>query len=369
MSAIDLSLNASPLPRDLDTPCVVVDLDRLTANAVAMQAEQDLRSLALRPHLKTAKSVEVARMVLDLGAVGITVATIGEAEVFAGAGVDDIFIAYPLMVRGPKAKRLAALSTRCRLSVGVDSVEGIAALAASGADPDRLAVVVEIDSGGRRTGVPPPDVVPLVDTIEDHGLHWVGAFTHGGHSYVGADRVHDAAQDEQQALATVRTAMASTHSIADRVWSVGSTPTARLANRPPVTEVRAGTYLFGDRHQAALGAVQAGCHALVVAATVVSRPRPGECVLDAGAKSLAKDKAAYVAGYGVITDLPGAEIVALYDHHATVRLADGQEPRLGQQVSIIPNHVCPVVNLTDRLYVVRDGKMLDVWEVATRGRN
>jgi D-serine deaminase-like pyridoxal phosphate-dependent protein len=126
--------------------------------------------------------------------------------------------------------------------------------------------------------------------------------------------------------------------------------------------------MFGDRHQAAIGAVAAGEHAVVVAATVVSSTQPGWCVIDAGAKALAKDRAGYVSGHGVIPDLPGAVITTVYDHHAMVWLgSESRQPAIGDVVAVIPNHVCPVVNLTDRLHVVRHGRLLGTWHVATRG--
>ena len=171
---------------DLETPVVVVDLDRTDARIARMAAVMRERGVALRPHVKTHKSVEFARRQVEAGAVGLTVATIGEAEVFADAGFEDIFIAYPVIAVGPKAERLRRLSERCSLSVGADSVEGLGALAAAGGGASGpLRVLIEIDSGGARTGVMPDLAGPLARRAVDLGLEVAGAFTHEGHGYKG----------------------------------------------------------------------------------------------------------------------------------------------------------------------------------------
>jgi D-serine deaminase-like pyridoxal phosphate-dependent protein len=364
LSAIDRTLLAPTLPAGLDTPCVVVDLDVFESNVTKMQALMRQRGIALRPHLKTAKSVEVAKAVIDAGAVGITVATLGEASVFADAGIDDIFVAYPLLAIGAKATRLRSLSERCKLRIGADSIEGLRAL--SDALGDRrldVGVVLEVDSGERRSGVAPQSVGILRDGATKLGLRVDGAFTHGGHGYAGQAAAVAAGADEVDALSVASDQLGPSVTL-----SAGSTPTVRHSSVPPVNEQRPGTYMFGDRHQAAIGSVAAGEHAVVVAATVVSRTQPGWCVIDAGAKALAKDRAGYVSGHGVIPSLPGAVITTVYDHHAMVWLGDeAAPPAIGDVVAVIPNHVCPVVNLTDRLHVIRNGQRVDVWAVATRG--
>jgi D-serine deaminase-like pyridoxal phosphate-dependent protein len=372
-SPVDRAIRPPKLPPGLDTPVVVIDVDRLAQNLATMQAQQSAAGIRLRPHLKTAKNVAVARQAIALGAVGITVATLGEAEVFAEAGIRDIFVAYPVCATGPKAQRLAALAARCDLQVGIDSAEAVRAIAAAvpATQSGQLGVLVELDSGEGRSGVSPEEVPNLVGLIVSSGLTWRGAFTHGGHSYLGPERVTAAAADEVNTLSAARAAVLSAgYDISEATWSAGSTPTARLSNCPPVTEQRPGTYMFNDRHQAHLGAAPPGTHALVVAVTVVSLPRPGVCILDSGAKSLAKDRAPYVAGHGFISELPNAVITTLYDHHAVVQLhPSDREPAIGQQLSVIPNHVCPVINLTDALVIASEGRVLGTWQVDSRGRH
>src|SRR5690349_23390148 len=185
----------------LDTPVVVVDLDRVDARIEAMAAAMRQRGVALRPHAKTHKSIEIARRQVAAGAVGLTVATVGEAEVFAAAGIDDVFIAYPLVPQGPKADRLRALTERCSLAVGADSVAGLQTVAtAVRGSRTPPAILIEVDVGGHRTGVPPGEVGRLAEQAIDLGLTVRGVFTHGGHSYAGRAERNAAAEDEMRGL-------------------------------------------------------------------------------------------------------------------------------------------------------------------------
>ena len=355
----------------IDTPALVIDVDRLTAAIDGMAAQMSDRGVALRPHAKTHKSVEVGRRQVAAGAGGLTVGTIGEAEVFAAAGLDDLFIAYPLVPRGPKAGRLRAVADRCRLTVGFDSVEGARAIAeALGDSAGRVGLLVEVDSGGHRTGVRPGDVAALARAAAGLGLSVVGVFTHGGHGYAGPDARAGAADDEVQALAEAAAGLTSV-GIEPRVVSAGSTPTAVESARGGVTEERPGTYVYGDRIQVALGSIGPDAVAALVAATVVSVDAVSRrVVVDAGAKILSKDVAAYVVGHGEIPSLGGATISRVNDYHGVVQLGeDAPLPEVGRVVTVVPNHICPVVNLVDDVLVVRDGVVVDRWAVDARGRN
>ena len=354
----------------MDTPLVIVDLDRTEDNIAAMADAMRARGVALRPHAKTHKSVELARMQIAAGAVGITVGTIGEAEVFAAGGIRDIFIAYPVYPVGEKAARLRALADACDLSVGFDSVAGAEAVAAAVrgvARPPRA--VLEIDSGGHRTGVAPASAGSVAAAGRAAGLEVVGVFTHAGHGYGGPD-VRDAAADQEaDALAEAAASLAAV-GIAVSVVSAGSTPTVLRSARGAVTEERPGTYIFGDAIQVGLGSMAAGSVALTVAATVISTAVDGQFVVDAGAKILSKDTAAYLSGHGVILGWPEARLVRLNDYHGIAEVPEGSaRPAVGEVVSIMPNHVCPVVNLVDELVMVRDGEVIGRWRVDARGRN
>jgi D-serine deaminase-like pyridoxal phosphate-dependent protein len=359
---------------ELDTPAVVIDLDRVEERIAGMAIAMRERGVALRPHTKTHKSIELARRQVAAGASGLTVATLGEAEVFADAGIDDLFVAYPLVAQGPKVARLCALAERTTLSVGADSAAAVEALAAATAGAARRpAVLIEIDVGGHRTGVRPSEAGRLAATAVSLGLTVRGVFTHGGHSYAGRAERLAAAEDEVRGLGQAAAALRAAGEEA-AVVSAGSTPTAELSARDGVTEERPGTYVFGDRQQAFLSDRPLDDTALLVAATVVSHGSGDGFdgfVVDAGAKILGKDVATYLAGHGSIVGYPAAVIERVNDHHGVVSLpvGTGDRPAIGDVVWIAPNHVCPVVNLVDQYVVARGGRVVDRWPVDARGRN
>ncbi len=359
------------LPAGLQTPCLVVDLEVVERNAGRLQDELDRRGVRLRPHVKTHKSVALARIQIAAGATGLTVGTLGEAEVMAAAGFTNLFLAYPLWAEGAKAARLRALHEAIGLIVGVDSLAGAERLAAAVAGTKGpLRVVIELDSGGHRTGAgSPEDGVAVALAARDLGMQVEGVFTHGGHSYAGPDAHSTAAADEVRTLGAAADALAGAGVPAETI-SAGSTPTAVDAATGQVNEIRAGTYLLGDHMQVALGSIPADGVALHVAATVVSTTVPGQVVLDAGAKCLTKDVAPYMDGHGFLPAYPAAVIERVNDYHGIVRIPDGSAaPALGEIVAIVPNHVCPVVDLFDSFVAVRGGAMVDRWPVDARGRS
>jgi D-serine deaminase-like pyridoxal phosphate-dependent protein len=359
------------LPGGLATPCIVVDLDIVARNIERLAAQARERGVALRPHAKTHKSLAIARMQLEAGAAGITVGTVGEAEVMAGGGIDDIFIAYPVWADDARGSRIARLHGAATLSVGIDSVDGAEMLARAVDGADRpLSVLVEIDSGGRRTGIADlTEVVRVAGAARSAGLRVVGAFTHGGHSYRGPDAPVPAAADEVASLGLAADALRDAGHVVDRV-SAGSTPTGIMSATGHVNEIRPGTYALGDRQQLVLGAVPPDGLALVVAATVVSNAVPGQVVVDAGAKTLTKDRASFVDGFGFVPAYPDAVIERLSDYHGAIAIPAGTPaPELGEIVAIVPNHVCPVVDLFDRFVATRSGVVVGQWPVDARGRS
>jgi D-serine deaminase-like pyridoxal phosphate-dependent protein len=358
------------LPTGLDTPVVVVDLQRVEANIALLQSELDRRAIALRPHAKTHKSVRVAEMQLAAGARGLTVGTLGEAETFAAAGIGDVFLAYPVWADGAKAGRLRALHVSSPgLVVGVDSVAGSRRLGDTmqGANPP-LRIRVEVDPGNRRTGVATPEAaVAVARAARDRGLVVDGVFSHGGHSYrPGA--AAEAGDDEIRILGAAADAL-RTDGFDISVVSAGSTPTMLTAALGPVTEIRAGTYVFGDRQQWVLGAIRAQGCAVAVAASIVS-VFDDRVVLDAGAKALTKDRADWLAGYGAVVGYPDVAIERLFDYHGVITFARGAaRPALGDVVAIIPNHVCPVIDLVDTFLAVAADGSAERWPVDARGRS
>jgi D-serine deaminase-like pyridoxal phosphate-dependent protein len=362
---------APAIPVGVDTPAVVIDLDVVERNARRLADALAERGIALRPHAKTHKSIALGKLQLDAGAHGLTVGNLGEAEVFAAGGIDDLFIAYPIWAEGPKAARLRALhdNDALRLAVGFDSIAGAERLAAAVSGSRRpLAVVLELDPGNRRTGAPPDRAGEIAAAARMAGLDVRGVFTHGGHGYAPGAAA-PAGADEVAALAQGAAALASV-GIEPIVISAGSTPTQLTAAVAPVNEIRAGTYLIGDRQQWAIGAVPGDGVAIAVAATVVSDAVDGQVVIDAGAKTLTKDVASYLVGHGLLPAYPGAIIERVSDYHGVVRFpSGGARPAVGDVVAVIPNHVCPVIDLRDSFLATRGGKIVGVWPVDARGRS
>jgi D-serine deaminase-like pyridoxal phosphate-dependent protein len=341
------------------TPYLAIDPAIVEANIAAMAATARERGLALRPHVKTHKCLPIAQRQLAAGAAGLTVATVGEAEIFA-AVCDDLFIAYPLWVDDAKAARLKALRDNgiC-LAVGVDSIAAAEQLARTAGPID---VLIEVDCGHHRSGIQPHAAGSIAAAAAGVGLTVRGVFTFPGHGYVPGT-AKDVAQQEEAALATARDAVSAAGQPVD-VVSGGSTPTAPSMRGGVVTEYRPGVYVFNDAQQLALGTCTVDQLALWAVATVVSIPEPGRFVLDAGSKALGADRPAWLDTHGFLLDIPEAAIVQLSEHHAVVTY-DGPVPALGERVRVVPNHVCNTVNLNAALYA----GPADVWPVAARDRN
>ena len=352
---------------ELATPSLVVDLDVLEQNVEEMALRCRELGIALRPHAKTHKSPDLARLQLDAGAAGLTVATVSEAQVFAAAGFTDLFIAYPLWVDPEKGRRLRALADTATVAVGVDSAEGARALAAQlGHHRDRVSVLVEVDSGHHRSGVDPEAVADLADVAVHAGLTVAGVFTFPGHSYSPGTQEAVAVQEAQALAAAAETLRAL--GIEDPTVSGGATPTAGAVAAGTMTEMRPGVYVFGDAQQWELGTTSPDRVALTCWATVVSHAG-GRVVLDSGSKALGADRAPWASGYGRLLDHPDARIVMLSEHHAVVDRVEGPLPPLGSHLRVVPNHVCNAVNLADTLTLARGGRVAGTWPVAARGAN
>ncbi|WP_432562396.1 alanine racemase [Kineococcus sp. SYSU DK003] len=336
----------------MPTPHVLVDPDLLEDNLARTRSA--LTGLAVRPHAKTHKSLEIARRQLAAGAVGLTVATVAEAEVFAQV-CDDLFIAYPLFVDEARAARLRALTGRARVSVGLSGTASVPALARV----PGLRVLVEVDPGMGRSGAPAAAAGAIAAAARDAGLTVEGVFAFPGHSYSPTGRAA-AAADEARELARAVDSLAA-EGIAARVVSGGSTPSAAFADAGVLTEYRPGVYVFGDAQQWELGSIAPEHIALTVTSTVVAR-FADRIVADAGSKVLGADRPAYASGFGRLLDHPEARIAALSEHHATIT---GLDVPVGTRLRLVPNHVCSAVNLVDELQVVGG----QTWAVDARGCN
>lgn len=343
---------------DLDTPCVLIDLDRVEANLKRVQAHADALGVALRPHIKTHKLPRLAQRQLELGAVGITVQKLGEAEVMADAGIADLFLPYNIM-GAKKLARLRALHERLTISVTADSPDTIAGYAASFTADRPLTVLIECDTGTARCGVQTPaQALALARQIGlAPGLSFGGLMT-----YPPSGRPEAAADWLAEAVALFAQA-----GIAIPRITAGNTPDLFRMDKGVVTEIRPGTYIYNDRMQVAAGAARWEDCALTVLATVVSRPTGRRVVIDAGSKALSSDIGG-LSGYGLIAGT-GHTIKFLNEEHGVIEMdAPSDSPRIGERVRVIPNHVCVVSNLFDTVNFIRDDTMIEMVPVAARGR-
>jgi D-serine deaminase-like pyridoxal phosphate-dependent protein len=361
-----------------DTPEVVIDLRRVQRNIARTAAIAAEHGVALRPHVKTHKLPPIAALQIEAGAVGIQVAKLGEAEVFAGAGIADIFVGYPLVGERKIARLIELLeTTSLKISVAVDALEVATPIATAAALAGvAVPVVIEVDTGLHRLGVRPGRAtLELASRLADlEGVHVAGLFTHEGHVYTQARSM-----EEKRTM--TRAACAALAETADLVRaggiplatvSVGSSGTFRFAVEcPDITEVRPGTYVFNDLSQLRQGAATPDDLAAFVVATVVGRPEATRAVIDAGSKVLTSDRLLTVdpgLTFGAVAGHPGAYVTRLSEEHGVLEFPAPPDLRIGDRVAIVPNHICPVVNLADSVSVIADGGLAERWVVSARGR-
>jgi D-serine deaminase-like pyridoxal phosphate-dependent protein len=355
----------------LETPVPIVDLDRLAHNLDRMAAYATLNGLRLRPHVKTHKSPRIAAEQLRLGAHGLTCATLREAEVMAEV-CDDLCVAYP-PVGAARLERLARLPSHVQISVAVDDANALDALALAARLGRRtIDVLVEADLGMHRVGVGSPEnAVAIARQIERaSSLRFTGLQFYPGHIRSHVDEQTSALVQLGRDIARYADAFADA-GLAAQVVSGGSTPAAwRMHEVPGVNEVRPGTYVYNDRTTAQIGACDWDDCALTVLATVVSVAVPGQAVIDAGTKALGREPLrAEGDGYGALLDRPEVVVSRMSEEHGILDLARTTwRPRLGDQVRIVPNHVCIVVHLNDEIIGVRGHAVETRWPVAARGR-
>ena len=283
-----------------------------------------------------------------------------------------MLLAYPI-VGEPKIRRLLALMERSHVTVSLDSREAAAALSRAMANAERtLDVYVEVNTGLNRVGASPGEEATALALDIDRlpGLRVVGVMSHEGHAGASApDRIEATALEAGRAMVETA-AMIRAHGIDLRHVSVGSTPSSPYTPTVPgVTEMRPGTYVFYDNSIFRHGRLGPERCAARIAATVVSRPAPDRAVLDAGSKALALDLSPSHPGHGYVVGHPEVEIARLSEEHGVVLLPpDELGFAVGDRHEVIPNHVCPTINLADELVIVRDGRVVDVWPVAARGK-
>jgi len=355
---------------ELDTPAVLIDVDLLKVNIEEMAREAARLGIRLRPHAKTHKSPEIAGMQLDAGACGVTVAKLTEAEVMAAYGIDDILVAYPVIGR-TKLARLKDLAEKTKVTVTVDSetaAQGVAEVGEAIGVP--VPVYVEVNTGQNRCGLEPGRAtVEFVKSLAAlRGIEVVGLMTHAGHAYQARNlnELRQIARGEAFLLADTRELLGKAGLQIDEI-SVGSTPTAHfMSEMSGITEIRPGTYAFNDYNMVSLGVAEIQRCALTVLSTVVSRPAGNRFVLDAGSKTLSSDPNVRGRGYGFIKGY-NCVISRLSEEHGVVETE--VEAGIGDRVEIIPNHCCPVVNLTDSVYLRKGEEVVGELKVRARGMN
>jgi len=360
--------------KDLDTPALLVDMDIMEKNLLWGQQKANSAGVKLRPHIKTHRTPALAKKQVELGAKGITVAKLGEAEVMAREGIDDIFIANEIVGK-IKIERLRKLNRQIHLETGIDNPIQAKMLSEKFFRENKpVEVLIEVDTGDARTGLQPGK--PVLEfanlIIQLPGLKLRGIFTHDGHSYRARDifEVNQFFKKSQEEM--LRTAnMLRLACIQVEEISVGSTPSYLVADiLPDITEVRPGTYIFLDAAQGNLLRSYKRC-ALTVLATITSRPTPKRVVVDAGTKALS----AYVRGsgvcqtqgFGLLKEKPTIYLESLSDEHGIFSTSLTNEYPIGDKLQIIPNHACPTCNLYNYLYGVRGCMVVNKWPITARG--
>ncbi len=356
---------------ELETPAIIADLNIVEANVARMANYARQQNLALRPHTKTHKIPALAKLQVVSGCHGITVAKTGEAEVMANAGLDNILVAYPVFGEA-KLERLAALALAARITVAVDSEVTIDAIAAAARRAhSSIDILVEVDVGMRRCGVNgSADALRLAQYVDGtRGVRFAGIMIYPGHIWVRPEEQAGPLRLVGEKLSEIL-ALLDHSGLSCDVVSGGSTPTAMQSHLiPGLTEIRPGTYIFNDRNSLGVGACTLTDCALRVVSTVVSTAVQDRAIIDAGTKTLSSDRwLSGGSGCGLVVEHPEINFESMSEEHGHLNLSGSEyRPRIGDRVSIVPNHVCACVNLHNRIWYHRGGVVEGFWPVEGRG--
>jgi D-serine deaminase-like pyridoxal phosphate-dependent protein len=358
-----------------ETPCIRIDVEKMERNIETMAKLAERNGVQLRPHVKTHKIPKIAQKQIDAGAVGVTVAKVSEAEVMANGGITNIFIAYPLITNS-KVERAIQLSQKIHLIIGVDSWAGALKLSEiSTASNHTLNIRLEIDTGLRRTGVLYGDALALAQRIHTlPNLKLNGIYTYRGPLLDGQPTLDLVAAGLQEGQLMVDLAeLMRQNGVPIHDVSVGSTPTAPYAAQVKgVTEIRPGTYVFQDRMQVKLGVCSLEDCAATVHTTIISLPEENRGIIDGGSKTFATDVQPNtyplgLQGFGYIIEDPEAVLERMSEEHGMLRFENTLGWQIGDQLNIIPNHICSTINLHNKIYLC-NGDHADELIVAGRGR-
>lgn len=356
---------------DLDTPALVIDLDQTDRNLARMADYCRSHNLNLRPHTKTHKMPALAKKQVELGASGIAVAKLGEAEIMVEAGLDHLLVAYPI-VGEPKAERLPALCERADITISLDSLESVESIAKSTQRRGvKVGILVEVDVGFHRCGLQDDRAaLSLARRILDRpSLDFRGFLFYPG-SYVTKESQEEQLGHVNASLGRLFATFAK-HGIPVAVVSGGSTPSARFSHRfSGLTEIRPGTYIFNDRNTVLHGAASWDDCAAAMLVTVVSNAVPGKVIVDGGSKTFSSDPAlAGNTGFGFIKEDPEAAFVAMNEEHGYLDISRStRRYAIGEKLTIIPNHICATVNLHNEVFFARGQVVESVCPVAARGK-
>lgn len=357
-----------------DTPFLLLNRDKLERNVARLRKHTDSFGIPLRPHLKTVKSIEAARLILTNGNGPATVSTLKEAEVFAAAGCKDLI--YAVGIAPQKLDRVAALlKAGTDISVILDSVEQAQVVAKYSQQAGiRIPALIEIDSDGHRSGVVPGDslLIDIGNILHHQGAELRGIITHAGESYhCKSLQEHQAMAEKERAAAVACAEALRKAGLPSPVVSVGSTPTAHFSqDLTGVTEVRAGVFTLFDLVMTGAGVCQTSDIALSVVATVIGhQQQKGWIMVDAGWMAMSRDRGTASQeidqGYGIVCDMAGNPLgdlimTAVNQEHGILSLRPGSQQSLpdlpyGSRVRILPNHACATVSQHGEFAVIKDG--------------
>ncbi|MBY0502285.1 MAG: alanine racemase [Bryobacteraceae bacterium] len=358
---------------DLDTPALLIDLDIMERNLARVADYAHQHQLRLRPHTKTHKIPALGQRQLALGAVGLTVAKVSEAEVMLAAASPDLLIAYPTF-GAAKLARVMEVARHTRVTMSLDSLDVARPLsAAAQAAGLTIGVLAEFDAGMGRVGVDGGE--PLLALVQ--GLEQLPGITFEGLAfYPGQIKMMDQEGAAELRRVSERVAAAigtlARHGIACPVVSAGSTPTWMHTHEVTgVNEMRPGTYIFNDRNTVNSGACGWQDCAASILTTVVSTARPHQMILDGGSKTFSSDRLANSSEvtFGKLVEEPAALFHKMNEEHGFVDLTHAtRQFRVGERVRVIPNHVCVAMNLHEQVYGMRGETVESVWQVAGRGK-
>ncbi|MDM5297421.1 alanine racemase [Bacillus pumilus] len=362
---------------ELDTPALLIDQRVMMENMTVMQQYADRQQVKLRPHTKTHKTPMLAKRQEEMGAFGITVAKVGEAEVMAAHGLTDIFIANQI-VGEKKLKRIRQLAESIRISFGIDCIEHVHQVEEifRGAEK-RAEVLIEIEVGEGRSGViEESHFRNLLKAIQEcDAIHLKGIFSHDGHTYQAESPSHCQALYEEAVNRTLMFAqIAEEVGMTLEVVSIGSTPPFLFQFDIPkgVTEIRPGTYILMDASQSNVIGTFSHCAATVLT-TVISKPTRERVITDVGAKGLTAQTRSKgltkTKGLGKVKEFDGVFVSDVFDEHAII-YHEGfrQQVQIGDKVQIIPNHICPAMNLHEKAYLIQDGEVVEELLIACKGK-